>query len=180
MSEFNHPDFENIAKGIIRNVKITARVEGENFFRQSFGRQGWLDQSLDPWDKRKYDDSGRAILVKSGKLQRSIKGKINGMSLSFGPDGNVPYARLHNEGGVITVTIKMKKYFWAQYIRVTGGVKTNMPLSDRATFFKAMALKKVGTQIKIPKRQFIGESRYLLRHLDKCFNDIINNQFNKI
>ena len=183
MSEFKHPDFENIVKGIVRNIKITAKVEGENFFKQSFNRQGFLDGNLTQWPKRKGEDDGRAVLVKSGKLSRSIKGFNKGNSIVFGTDGNVPYAEIHNNGGVITVTQKMKKYFWAQYIKATGGQKENKSatiISQKAAFFKRMAMMKVGSQIKIPKRQFIGESKTLMKDLNKCFIDIVNNEIKKL
>lgn len=66
------------------------------------------------------------------------------------------------------ITLKMQKYFWAMYYslagKVTYSVKTkkaqnnqrNRQLSTEASYWKAMALKKVGTRIIIRQRQFIG------------------------
>lgn len=191
MDQFNHPDFNEMARSIFRHIQVTAKTEGENFFHESFRRQGWLDDSLTPWAKRAHDDSGRGILTKSGALNRSIKGRIAGNNIHFATDGNIPYARIHNEGGTITVTLRMKKYFWAMYIRASGRIsmrkdgsrrktKANREISSKAMFYKAMAMKKVGTQIKIPKRQFMGESKTLMRNLENHFFKIIDQHLNGI
>ena len=97
---------------------------------------------------------------------------------------NLVYAQIHNEGGVITVTRRMKKYFWSQYYKkglVSGmyekgkGKKSRQKaetLSKEAEFWRAMALKKVGSTIKIPQRQFMGEHP----EVDRMVRDIINTE----
>lgn len=65
------------------------------------------------------------------------------------------YAPIHNDGGEITVTKKMKSYFWAKYHEAGGQSQGN--ISKEAEFWRNMALKKVGSAIKIPQRQFMGE-----------------------
>ncbi len=63
----------------------------------------------------------------------------------------------------------MKRYFWHKYIplracigrRKDGSLrqnKNNSQLSSEADFWKAMALMKVGSTIKIPQRKFLGTS----------------------
>ena len=52
------------------------------------------------------------------------------------------------------VTAKMKGFFWAQHYKARGDAKE---LSTEAQFWRNMALKKVGSQIKIVQRQFLGE-----------------------
>ena len=80
-----------------------------------------------------------------------------------------PYAAIHNEGGAIKVTAKMKRFFWYKYYSATGSFgrkkdgsmrndNRNRQLGTEADFWKAMALMKVGATIKIPKRQFLGTS----------------------
>lgn len=68
------------------------------------------------------------------------------------------------------VTQRMKRFFWYKYYSATGSFgrkkkngdlrndKRNRRLGDEADFWKAMALMKVGSTIKIPKRQFLGRS----------------------
>lgn len=94
------------------------------------------------------------------------------------------YAQIHNEGGEITVTKKMKSFFWSQYYKrgLVGGMygqakgKKNQQkaetLNKEAEFWRAMALKKVGSKIKIPQRQFMGEHP----EVDRIVKDIINQE----
>lgn len=94
------------------------------------------------------------------------------------------YAPIHNEGGEITVTPKMRRFFWSQYYKRglvgqmhgQGKGKTNQQKANafnkEADFWKAMALKKVGSKIKIPQRQFMGEHP----QVDKLVKDIINKE----
>lgn len=63
----------------------------------------------------------------------------------------------------------MKRYFWAKYYESSGSFgrrkdgsmrqdKRNARLSDAASMWQYMALMKVGSTIKIPKRRFLGAS----------------------
>ena len=113
---------------------------------------------------------------------------------------SVPYAEIHNEGGEIVVTPRMKRFFRAKAYEAAGTFgrkKTNgmapkkqKTISDRqfyawmhtatltpeAEFWCTLSMKPVGATIKIPKRQFIGESHELT---DKI-NNTIENEINKI
>ena len=102
-------------------------------------------------------------MMNTGTLRRSIKYTITGTTIRW--TSNLPYAQIQNEGGKIKVTAKMKKFFWAKYKELTGKVKkgkngkplkSSLGVSKVAEYYKAMALKKVGSIIEIPQRQFIG------------------------
>lgn len=84
------------------------------------------------------------------------------------------YASVHNEGGSMTVTPKMKKYFWARFFRSSGersGSAARKPATSReASFWKAMALKRAGSLIRIPRRRFLGESPQLTRLVSNIIN----------
>lgn len=93
------------------------------------------------------------------------------------------YATIQNDGGTITVTAKMKRFFWAKHMEAKGGMKhtssgklsrnkRNQSLSREADFWRNMALKKVGSQIRMPKRQFMGNSN----ELDKIIKEVITNE----
>ena len=71
------------------------------------------------------------------------------------------YAKIHNDGGQITVTPKMKSYFWSRYYDAGGSNKGE--ISKEAEFWRNMALKKVGSIIDIPQRQFMGEDPEVTR-----------------
>lgn len=76
---------------------------GQNHFVRSFANQGFTDDNLEKWPDRKRDDRlergkpKRAILVKSGRLRRSIRKVVSRFSALLVTD--VPYATIHNEGG---------------------------------------------------------------------------------
>ena len=148
------------------------RVELLDEFDKNFEREAFFNER---WARRKHhDDRSRGLLVRTGTLRRSLRAEVTDRrSVRFFTD--VPYARIHNEGGTITVTRRMKGYFWIQYMTITGSKdgtfspqlqrkkdgtlrnnKRNRELSDEAAFYKAMALKSVGSKIVIPRRQFIG------------------------
>ena len=63
----------------------------------------------------------------------------------------LPYAKLHNEGGFLIVTRRMRKFFWAMYYQA---VKRKQ--HTRAAHWKGLALTK--RMLWIPKRQFMGQS----------------------
>lgn len=96
----------------------------------------------------------------------------------------VPYAVYHNEGARTKVTEKMKRYFWAKYFNSTG-IKKNDPADVKkskrlkapaeAEFWQAMALKKPGSTIVLPKRQFLGPSP----KVDEIVTTTINNELEK-
>lgn len=55
----------------------------------------------------------RAILTDTGQLRRSIHSRVTDNAITFYSD--LPYAEIHNEGGEVIVTAKMKKFFWHKY-----------------------------------------------------------------
>lgn len=97
------------------------------------------------------------------------------------------YAQIHNEGGEITVTKRMKSFFWSQYYKrgLVGGMygkatgtrnkQKAEALNKEAEFWRAMALKKVGSTIKIPQRQFLGEHPEVTRIVQQIINTELTN-----
>lgn len=164
---------QNIIKNILRDIQVELTDEfDQNFERQAFFSQAWQRR------KRPIRNEGRAILVDTGQLRRSIKSRINGDTIAFYTD--LPYAAIHNDGGEIVVTQKMKRFFWHKYYQATGAFgrkkdgsqrndKRTIQLSDEAQFWKFLALKKVGTTIRIPRRRFLGASP----EVEKAVRDII-------
>lgn len=83
-----------------RNIPVLVSNNSKNFFLQSFRNQGFTDNSLEKWqkrDNRSRRSSGRAILVDTGTLRRSIKvsqSSFNKIVIT----SNLPYAAVHNYG----------------------------------------------------------------------------------
>ena len=76
-------------------------VLAANHFTTSFRNQGFTDETLEMWKPRKRTErsrmGNRAILVKSGRLRRSIRTKRFGL-LAVKILTDVPYASVHNNG----------------------------------------------------------------------------------
>jgi phage gpG-like protein len=149
--------FEHDAKDVIG-------VESVKLFKQNFQEEGFNGQK---WAARKTKRFGgtnsQKVLTKSGELSESITYKIDGDAVIIYSDK--PYAEIHNEGGEITVTPNMKKYFWAQYYAAA-----EIKDAELMEQYKAMALAK---KIVIPKREYIGESPQLVENItNKIVRDL--------
>lgn len=121
-----------------------------NFYIDSFNNQGFTDYSFTPWEKSLKNNG--ATLVLTGNLRNSIRA-TNVTRNGFTIESNTPYSRIHNEGGTIPITDKMKKFFLSQGIS-----KKNSNKRESNMFFK---LAHSNGSITIPKRQFMGESNTL-------------------
>ena len=176
---------------LVRETLKDIKVEALDEFDRNFEREAFFNQK---WARRKYnDDESRGLLIRTGNLRRSITGRITSRD-SVVIETTQPYAKIHNEGGTITVTRKMKKYFWWKYITITGSkrmkagipvtyserfsrkkngtlrnTKRNRALTEEAEIYRRMAMKKAGSKITIPKRQFIGNHPDLEKLLKEIF-----------
>lgn len=158
-------DIDNQVKAVFRSILRDIQVELGDEFDRNFERQAFFSEA---WQRRKSPTRpGGHILVDSGSLRRSIRSEIRESSVVFLSEH--PAAAIHNEGGEIVVTAKMKRFFWHKYYSAAGsfgrkkdGSKRNdrrtLQLTDEADFWKAMALMKVGSKIRIPQRKFLGTS----------------------
>ena len=188
-------DLKTQLKTIIAESIGVLTTTAVNYFEQRITEQ--TDISGNAFAGRKPELSsrrGRAILIQSGNLRRSIQPKeITPTSVVISADvssgtlagSGFDYAQIHNEGGEITITAKMKKFFWAKYYETSGKTrqtkagkarktKANESISEDAKIWKNMALKKVGDTITIPQRQFIGESAELKRLLEAEMQNFLN------
>ncbi len=175
------PDFKGDLKELERFFNTLPRMVGNtavNFFQDSFKKQGfqqgWEVGSVEKWKPRRKLDrvdrkskkNSRAILVKSGRLKRSIR------ILSYTPGSvtvgsTVPYAGIHNQGGTINHP-GGTAYFWKDGRRIY--------VSNRAARGKKYPRTKAH-KIPIPQRQFIGNSagldRRISMHITKQLNRIL-------
>lgn len=97
-------DMEKSAKAISEMVDVMG-VMAINHYKKSFTDGGFTDETLQLWKHRKREDRGRyaknagsrAVLVKTGKLKRSLVAKKFGR-YAVRITSNVNYANVHNEG----------------------------------------------------------------------------------
>jgi phage gpG-like protein len=77
------------------------------FYQDSWRRKGYIKSSYKQWKPRNPNaprHSGRALMVDSGALRRSMTYLIAGNIVEI--RSNMPYAQMHNEGLIATITIK--------------------------------------------------------------------------
>lgn len=146
---------------VVRRILSDIRVELGDEFDQNFERQGFFAEK---WQRRKSPIRGDGhILVASGDLRKSIRSRSDESSITFYSD--LAYAGIHNEGGEIKVTAKMKRFFWHKYYET------------KDEFWKAMALMKEGKTIKIPRRQFLGMAPEVETEVRKIIEDNLTQYF---
>ncbi len=154
------PDF-------LKNILTDLKVELMDEFDRNFERKAFFDK---PWLPTRANRRG-STLMRSGALRRGNRAIVAGHSIHF--SNSLPYARIQNEGGVIIVTRKMQKYFWAMYYRSGGKGKK---LNAEAQYWKFMALKKVGSRIVIRERRFIGHHP----QVDRAVKRVVDDNFREI
>lgn len=188
-----HREFGELVQ---RNLPVIAGRMAKDHFQDNFRRGGFVDNSLEPWKPAKRlssPDSGAAS--KYGTLLSGRNHLFSSIRYTPGAgrviiSASAKYAAIHNEGGEThpTVTPKMRAFAWRQFYKASG-IRRNSSQKTRkkkleiardnpqAEFWKRLALtKKTRLTIRIPKRQFIGESRLLSRKI----TDKINEQIKKL
>lgn len=149
--------FQN-SKRLKSNLPVVIANMALNHFLEGFRKGGGqTDASRGGWKKRQFTrgKGGRATLIKSGILRRSLMvRKVSWSSITINT-GQLTrtYASIHNEGGNIPITAKMRAFFWFQS-------KNEALTKVERNYWRGMALKK-GSSIKIPKREYLGKSSVL-------------------
>jgi phage gpG-like protein len=162
-------EFETKTK---RQLPLLIANQAVNHFDKGFRNGGGqTDASKAGWKERAFTKGKgkRAILVKSGRLRRDIQRKVVNFAKTVIGTTNVTkdYADIHNEGGKIRITAKMRKFFWAMHHEAKGKAEKE--------YWKNLALTKK-SQIEIPKREYIGRSK----DLEKKHELLIDREIKKI
>lgn len=174
----------NDIRAIIARVLSDIRVELSDEFDQNFERQGFFSEA---WQRRHSPlRPGGLLLLDTGALRRSIGSRTTSDSITF--FSTLPYAAVHNEGGTIRVTSRMKRYFWWRYYQTVGRFgrkkdgslrndKRTVQLGSEAEFWKHMALMKEGREIRLPRRQFLGMSPEVERSVREIIEENLSEYF---
>ena len=153
--------FNFARRELLRHTARMAAIESVNFFKRSFVKGGFTDAAFEEWKPSLTPLAGFRTMIGS----------------------HLEYAEIHNNGGTITVTARMKRYFWWQYYRLAGQTRQSSAarakLSAKAEFCRRMALMKEGSTVRIPQRQFLGESQTLMADLDSRLHAIIEDYWEK-
>lgn len=144
--------FAKIQQRLAQTLRTLPAIIGEeavNFSLEAFDREAWNGNTTENWVKRKNptkwgkaDETDRALLIKTGKLKRSIRvTRILNDRVRIGAGGaDIPYARIHNYGFSGKVNQNVKAFTR----RMQNGKTINVSGFNRTI------------NQRIPKRQFIG------------------------
>jgi len=145
-----------------------------NHFKSSWRTQGFTDRNVKRWPARKKEDKkrlGRAILVKSGRLRRSLR------RVPFGRFGvviktDVPYAEIHNEGGTI------KHGTRAGLLSFNGGrLARTRTERQRQRVTQQIPFVRGASETKMPQRQFMGDSKVMEGKIEQMIDAQIRKTF---
>lgn len=137
-----------------RIIPQKAAITMVNFFKRNFNVGGFVDVPFQKWKKSTYPGA-RTTMVRSGNTRREIKKiQVSQSRVVVGIGNHNHYAKIHNEGGKILITPKMRRFFWAKY------------KESGKEYWKWLALTKK-THIDMPQRKFIGDSKALEKTLDR-------------
>lgn len=152
-------NLQQFHQNIIKDVKTELAEE----FDRNFERKAFFEKK---WPVNVLVNRKGSMMARTNNLRRGYIARVQGEKIAF--TNSMPYASIHNEGGEIKVTAKMKRYFWAMYYQAAGQIsysiktkaaaktKKNQALSVEAAQFKALALMPIGKKITIPERRVIG------------------------
>ena len=158
-------------KDFLNHILTDTKVKLTEAFDRNFERKAFFK---DKWANTLIPNRRGSLMMRTGTLRRSIRSTIEGSWVRW--TSSVPYADIQNNGGEVEITAKMKRYFWAMHYKVSGAAKGSRASSRRQAFsveaehWKALALKKVGDKIKIPKRQFIGNHSEVMRMVQEIID----------
>ncbi len=168
------PRFRKVREELPQQLAAVA----QNFFVDSFQRQGWYDSlTLKRWKPRKGETwrrkrkgrtrGNRAILVKTGRLRRSIKIRsARFQKIVIATD--VAYAAAHNYGykGTVSVRSHTRRRYDREkekYTTKTGKQSTRQKKVVKSSYTVRQHTRKMN----LPQRQFMGHSPMLDRKLNK-------------
>lgn len=163
-------------KIVINRLPVLVGNEVVNFALDNFKRQAWLGETVQPWQKRKDPTKwgmkvkrpGRALLVDSGRLRRSIRVISHTLnSVTVGSD--VPYAQAHNNGvrlgEIQTVKAFERKVHTVAKVSSIKTHRTSNPKVQTGVVHVKEFKRRIDQHI--PARRFLGNSPYLNARLQR-------------
>lgn len=166
-------DLQKFYDNILKDLKVELKDE----FDKNFQRKAFFGKK---WPKEKLVNRRGSLMARTNKLRHSINADIMSDGIKF--SSSLPYASIHNEGGTVIVTKKMKSFFWYMYYSTAGKMtknkngkmannSRNRTLSVEAQQWKNLALMKIGQKIEMPERRFIGDDPKVKEAIDTVVQD---------
>ncbi len=174
LQKVNRPSF-------MRRLVNRAGVVAVNFSKERFVRKDWLDgNSREVWKARNKKDKG-SLMVRSGRLKRSIRKLSEGDYFVYvGTD--VPYAKVHNEGGTIDKVTNVRSHTRKQTIHASQNLRTRKKSRKRVqtgTIIKVKAHRRK-MNLTLKERQFLGDSNALAKRIERFASKDIDNEISKL
>lgn len=190
-------DIETAVKALVRLQSRTLPVKAGNralaLTRKRFTDGGFDGRKWkEPYRRRLSFDGAegrnRTLLSGNNHLRDSTYAKAYPGKVYI--RNRVEYGAIHNYGGSITVTAKMKRYFWYRHFAAAGRMsltgkgrpsrnRRNRSLSREAGFWRNMALKRAGSTIRMPQRRFMGPDRNMEKEIRTVIDKELNNFIKK-
>ena len=158
MAKVDLTDFTRKLDALSQTYKTLPKEVGAiavNFSKERFVKQSWLDETKKNWKPRKCQrrsqhgkrTKNQTLLVQTGRLKRSIR-VISADETRIVIGSNVPYARIHNEGGKINKRVSVRAH-----TRTRKGRKETVRSHNRQM------------NTTIPSRRFLGVSYTLTKRI---------------
>lgn len=169
--------FQQALDEIMHRLPAQLGAEVVKFSHERWAQQGWLGARFEPWKQRKgggwgkADNPKRGLLLQTGRLRRSVRVvRVTADYVVVGTD--VPYARVHNEGfsGRVTQQVhahERKKTSLGITGSRTGKTRTRITYGRKVTGTGTVKAHTRTIYMKIPRRQFLGDSPYLQQRLQR-------------
>lgn len=177
-----------------RKLPVMVGRMAKDHFQDNFLRGGFVSRGLHPWQK-----PGRLLAGGSGAASNygTLLSGHNHLfdSIKYVPSdyrvrvsSDLVYAPIHNWGGTIPVTERMRGHAWKMFYKASGKERKAAtrqkkrsnrangatPVNPEASFWKHLALTRKD-KIRMPQRQFLGESEELSQKIrDKIENELSN------
>lgn len=164
-------------------VKAGARAVAlvkERFREEGFAGQKWQEPFRRRLSFRGAEGRNRTLTGLTGHLRDSTYAQPYPGKVYI--RNQADYGPVHDGGGSITVTAKMKRYFWYRH-RMALGLQASAKRGKgrggkaagrEADFWRAMALKREGSAIRMPRRRFMGPDRKMEREIRALIEEELN------
>lgn len=151
-------NLEKLNENIVNQGLEILEIEGKRSVRKNFEEEGRPFK----WKKKKRDDGRRILRGKTNRLFNTINAQKDKPGKSVKISSNLPYSKIHQEGGTITRkpgTVKLRK------------TKSGQVRFAKSTNSRAKEVNSKGGVIVIPARPFmiipIQDSTRILNKLTK-------------
>ncbi len=147
---------EDELRDFFRKIPRMVAVTALEFFRMSFTNQGWKDVSLRKWRPRREGavrNDKRNLLIDKGRLKRGLRILTVAPGLVVLVD-DVPYAGIHNEGGIIKKQVTVRTHERRKHKRT---IQSKAHDVKQAIVFRHQR----NMNVFITQRKFMGNSQSL-------------------